>query len=270
MEEAASREGYSLLLCQSNESYQREMTNLQDLMRGQVEGFIVSLSRETQHYEHFNRLIRKGIPLVIFDRYTDEIEASKVIINNREAARQAARHLIDNGCQRIAYLAGPPTMQISRERLAGYQDALQEAGLPFNETYILHGDYTQAFSIQQTNLLLNLRTPPDGILAVSDRIAIACLYALRQKGVRVPDDIAVAGFNDEPVSALFTPSLTSVAQPTVQIGEYAVELLLRQLYEADGDFVPETRILPAELKIRDSSNRLGNNKLNLQESFVEI
>ncbi len=255
IEAAAAREGFSILLCQSNESYQREMVNVQDLSRGQVEGFIVSLSMETFHYEHFNRLLRKNIPLVIFDRYADEIETSKVIVNNREAARQAARHLIENGCQRIAYLAGPASMKISNERLAGYRDALQEAGLPGDEHLVIHCDYTLDNAIRNTNLLLALKFPPDGILAVSDRIAAASLYALRQQGIRVPEDIAVIGFNDEPINALLTPSLSSVAQPTIQMGHLAVELLLEQIREPGQFFRPVTKVLETELKVRESSDR---------------
>ncbi len=255
IEEAAAREGYSILLCQSNESYQREIVNVQDLSRGQVEGFIVSLSRETFHYEHFNRLIRKNIPLVIFDRYADEIETSKVIVNNREAARQAVKHLIENGCQRVAYLAGPANMKISNERLAGYQDALQEAGLPTDEHLVIHCDYTQENAIRNTNLLMALRFSPDGILAVSDRIAVASMYALRQQGVNVPQDVAVIGFNDEPINALLTPSLSSVAQPTLQMGHVAVDLLMEQIRNNGQHFVPVTKILDTQLSIRESSRR---------------
>ena len=256
IEEAAAREGYSILLCQSNESYQRELVNIQDLTQGQVEGFIVSLSRETFDYAHFQRLLRKSIPLVIFDRYADEIPASKVIVDNRQAARQAVRHLIENGCRRIAYLAGPSNLQISNERLAGYKDALREAELPFDDHLVVHCDYTIENAMRHTNLLVSLRYPPDGILAVSDRIAMASMYALRQQKVRVPDDIAIIGFNDEPVSALMTPALSSVAQPTVQMGRMTVELLMQQIATSTQEFTPVTKVFETELKIRESSNRL--------------
>jgi LacI family transcriptional regulator len=255
IEETAAQHGYSILLCQSNESYQREIINIQDLTRGQVEGLIVSLSRETFAYEHFQKLLRKHIPLVIFDRYTDEIAASKVIIDNREAGLQATRHLLEKGCRRIAYLGGPHNMQISNERLAGYQQALQEQDLPFDKQYIMHCDYTLENAIQRTYDLVNMPPAPDGILAVSDRIATASLFALRQRGVQVPDDVAIIGFNDEPVSALLTPTLSSVAQPTFQMGQIAVELLLQQIQSPAQEWIPVTQVLATEIKIRESSDR---------------
>jgi DNA-binding LacI/PurR family transcriptional regulator len=254
IEEAAHAAGYSVLLTQSNESYQRELTNIQDLTRGQVEGFIVSLSQETSQYEHFHRLIRKGIPLVLFDRESPELQVSKVVIDNRQAAAQATRHLLENGCRRIAILAGPDYLSLTHQRMSGYCDALQENGLEIDPALIAYGDYSQRAAIELTDELMNLPEPPDGLVAVSDRLAVGAMMTFRRRGIRIPEDIALVSFNNEPVSELLSPPLSSVAQPVMEMGRAATELLIRQI-ESAAPMVPETRVFPTQLVVRASSVR---------------
>ena len=138
IEEAALQAGYSVLVCQSNESYLREITNIQNLQRSQVEGFIISLSRDTDNYEHVERLARKNVPLVLFDRYAESIDVSKVIVDNEAAAFKATEHLIENGCQRIGFLAGPARLLLSNQRIKGYQAALAKHNLLVGDQYVLH------------------------------------------------------------------------------------------------------------------------------------
>lgn len=254
IEEAAHRAGYSVLLTQSNESYQRELTNIQDLTRGQVEGFIVSLSQETSQYEHFHRLIRKGIPLVLFDRESPELNVPKVVIDNRLAATQATRHLIENGCCRIAILAGPDYLSLTHQRMSGYCDALDQHGMAIDPALIAYGDYSQRAAIELTEQLMNRPEPPDGLVAVSDRLAVGAMMAFRQRGTRIPEDVALVSFNNEPVSELLSPPLSSVAQPILEMGRAAVELLIRQI-ESESPLLPETRVFPTELIVRGSSTK---------------
>lgn len=258
MEDAALREGYSLLLSQSSESYQRELVHIQNLLRSQVEGIIISLAQDTVDAEHLQRLVRRQIPLVMFDRYAEEVPVPRVVVDNRLAARQAVQHLLTNGCRRVAYLAGPSNLQISHERLAGYQDALTEAQIDFDDTLVLHCDFTTDNAIRQTNLLLAMKRPPDGILAFSDRLAIASMYALRQQGIRIPDEMKIIGFNDEPVSALFGPALSSVAQPTYEMGQLTVSLLLEQIRSEQPVQKAVTHRLATTLMIRESSILMNN------------
>lgn len=258
MEEAAIREGYSLLLSQSNESYQRELVHIQNLLRSQVEGIIISLARDTVDAEHLHRLVRRQVPLVLFDRYAEEVPAPRVVVENRLAARQAVQHLVANGCRRVAYLAGLPSLKISNERLLGYQDALAEVQIDFDDTLVLHCDFTTDNAVRQTNLLLAMKRPPDGILAFSDRIAIASMYALRQRGIRIPDEMKIVGFNDEPVSALLTPALSSVAQPTYEMGQLAVSLLLEQIQAEQPVQNAVTHRLTTTLMVRESSVLMHN------------
>lgn len=255
IEEAAMQAGYSVLVCQSNESYLREETHIQNLLRSQVEGFIISLSQNTSNCTHVERLVRKNIPLVLFDRYADNFETTKVIVDNHAAAFRATEHLIENGCRRIAFLAGPPHLLLSNQRLAGYRAALTKHDLDVNDQYVFHGDYTQENTLMQTLAMMSLPQPPDGLLTVSDRMAYPAMFALKQKGVRIPDDVAVASFNNEPAGAYLSPSLTSVHQPISEMGMETVRLLLLQLEATDSPPPIETKMLKTQLIIRESSVR---------------
>jgi DNA-binding LacI/PurR family transcriptional regulator len=257
IEDAAHAEGYSVLIGQSKESFDREKNNVEDLMHGQVDGVIISLSRETTEVEHLQHLQRRGIPLVFFDRHTDLVEAPSVIVDNRKAAKNAVDHLIENGYKRIAYLAGPTNLLISNQRLMGYQDALREAGFDFFAHHLLHNDFTPEKTCANVKALLDMADPPDALLCVSDRIAFTAIHFIKTSGRKVPDDVGVVSFNDDPMCALFTPSLTSVAQPISDFGKQTVQLLLRQikLQQIGEALPPETVVLPTELKIRESSVR---------------
>ncbi|QHV93535.1 LacI family DNA-binding transcriptional regulator [Spirosoma endbachense] len=256
IEESALQAGYSVLVCQTNESYLREITNIQNLMRSQVEGFIISLSRDTDNYEHVERLARKNIPLVLFDRYAESIDVSKVIVDNQAAAFKATEHLIENGCQRIGFLAGPSQLLLSNQRVAGYREALAKHGLSIGDQYVVHCDYTQENTIMQTLTLMSLPQPPDGVVMISDRVAYPAMYAMNQKGLRIPQDVAVVSFNNEPVSAFFSPALSSVSQPIQDMGAETVRLLLKQLDATEDTVVPrETKVMETQLIVRASSLR---------------
>ncbi|MBC8112598.1 MAG: LacI family DNA-binding transcriptional regulator [Verrucomicrobia bacterium] len=256
IEESALQAGYSVLVCQTQESYMREVTNIQNLLRGQVEGLLISLSRDTDNCEHINRLVRKNIPLVIFDRYSSQIDTSRVIIDNQKAAFEATQHLIEGGCQRIGYLAGTPHMFISNQRLAGYKEALEKNGISFQEKYVFHCDFTQDNVVTQTLAMMNLSQPPDGILAVSDRVALPAIFALKSKGLRIPEDVALVGFNNEPLCSFLSPTLSSVGQQIQEMGLESVRLLLKQIESPDMP-EPETKILATQLIVRESSSRSG-------------
>ena len=253
IEEAAMQAGYSVIVCQTNESYLREKAQIQNMLNSQVEGFIISLACDSYDYEHINRLIRKQIPLVLFDRYTDKLEVSKVIVDNKQAAFKATCHLIENGCKKLSCLAGPPHLEISNQRLEGFKEALSSHGLLYDERYVSHSDFTQENTIIQANNMMSLAVPPDGILTMSDRIAFSTMYALKQKGIKIPEDVAMVSFNNEPTCMYLTPSLTSVNQPIREMGTQSVRLLLKQL-ESD-KIEPETVILDTQLVIRESSLR---------------
>ena len=255
IEEAALQSGYSVLVCQTNESYLREITNIQNLLRSQVEGFIISLSRDTDNYEHVERLTRKNIPLVLFDRYAESINVSKVIVDNHAAAFKATEHLIENGCRRIGFLAGPAQLVLSNQRINGYREALAKHGLSVGDQYVFNCDYTQENTIMQTLAMMSLQQPPDGVVIISDRMAYSAMYAMQQKGIRIPDDVAIVSFNNEPVSAYFSPTLSSISQPIQEMGTETVRLLLREMEATDNTIPKETKVMETQLIVRGSSLR---------------
>lgn len=256
IEEEAFARGYSLLLTQTSELYERELINVQNLSRGQVEGFVISLSQETVDLDHLKRLQRKGIPLVFFDRDAQELDVSKVMVDNVGAAYEATKHLIDNGCKRIAFLAGPQSVTVSNQRLEGYGNALNDHGFSIDSSMIVHGEYTLAKSIEITHQLINLENRPDGLIVVSDRLAVGAIAALKSRNIKIPDEVAVVSFNDEPICTVITPTLSSVAQPTLDIGRNATALLIDEIEDTVGTFKPEIQILKTQLIVRESSQRL--------------
>ena len=255
IEEEAIDRGYSLLLTQTSELYERELTNVQNLSRGQVEGFIVSISQETTDFEHLKRLQKKGIPLVFFDRDVDEIDVPKVMVDNVGAAYEATLHLIKNGSKRIAFLAGPSNVTVSNLRQSGYEKALLDSGLELDETLVVHGNYNLQQAIELTDELFQIENPPDGLVVVSDRLALGAIAALRRKNIKIPEDVAIVSFNDEPICTIVTPTLTSVAQPTFEMGKMATTLLINQIENPDSLEKPEIKVFKTELKIRESSLR---------------
>jgi LacI family transcriptional regulator len=252
IDEIALEAGYTVLTCQSNESYGREITNTQRLLNSQVDGLIVSLSSATSNVDHMRRLMTRGVPLILFDRVTSDLDATKVVLDNEDGARQAVTHLYEQGCRRIAYLAGPPSFSISNQRKDGYLAALREYNMPIDESLIVHCEFDQAHAYRATEQLFASGLQPDAIFTVSDRLAIGALLALRRGGRRVPEDVALVGFNDEPVASLLTPMLSSVSQPAFEMGKVAAQLFLEQL-NSEKIIQPRTITLKPVLKVRESS-----------------
>ncbi|MFC6225916.1 LacI family DNA-binding transcriptional regulator [Hymenobacter artigasi] len=254
IDELAIEAGYTVLTCQSNESYGREITNTQRLVNSRVDGLIVSISSATSSLDHFRRLLQREVPMVFFDRVNADLEANKVMLHNYDGAVQAVSHLIEQGCRRIAYLAGPASLSISNQRKEGYLGTLRQHGLPVSDDFIVHCEFDREHAYRATLRLLDGAERPDAIFTVSDRIAIGALLALRERGVRVPDDIALVGFNDEPVASLLTPSLSSVAQPAFEMGRIAAQLFVEQM-NSDEIRPYQTVVLKPTLMVRESSLR---------------
>jgi DNA-binding LacI/PurR family transcriptional regulator len=257
IEEAAIAAGYSLLITQTQESYERELVNIQNLSRGQVEGIIISLSRETVNLDHLTRLQRRGIPLVFFDRDSDEIHASKVMVDNEQSAYEAVKHLIHAGCKRIAFLAGPTNVSVSNQRITGYLRALAESGVKEDLSLIIHSDYIQDSATVATQKLMKDKNRPDGILVVSDRLALGVLVALRDLNISVPNEVKIVSFNNEPICSIVSPTISSVSQPLEEIGRLSVELLLDQINHKGEEMNPRVEVLKTQLMVRESStNRI--------------
>ncbi|QMU30479.1 LacI family DNA-binding transcriptional regulator [Adhaeribacter radiodurans] len=255
IQEVASAAGFNVMICQSNESEQTEINNIQALLSSRVAGLIVSVSGSTVSTEHFKMLQKKGIPLILFDRVCDDIEASKVIVDDYQGALAAVNHLIAVGCKRIAHLAGPEKLQITANRKNGYLDALRQNNIPVEETLVKHVDFDRQKSIDATNHWIQSENPPDGIFAISDRVAIGAMLAIKAAGLRIPQDIALVGFGNEATSSILDPALTTVMQYPVDMGRAAARLFLEQIEADPEDFTPQTIVLETKLLVNKSSDR---------------
>ena len=251
IDEAALEAGYTVMICQSNESYGREVVNTQRLMSSSVDGLIVSLSNETNNVDHFKRLLQKEIPILFFDRTHADLNASNVVLDNAFGGEQAVQHLIEQGCKKIALLRSHASVSVSTLRENGYRTAHQKAGLTVDESLIIHCDFKQEAAYRATMQLLN-RVLPDAIFTVSDRLALGAMVALKEKGLRIPEDVAIVGFNDEPIMSLMTPKLSSVAQPAFEMGRRTARLFIEHIH-AEGKPEVETIVLKPQLVIRESS-----------------
>nr|MBD3623479.1 LacI family DNA-binding transcriptional regulator [Sunxiuqinia sp.] len=252
IEDVAYDAGFTVIICQSNEKYDREVANVKALLSHRVDGVLVSVSKETIKLDHLYAIQERGVPIVFFDRILSEIHTDHVIIDDRKASYDATRHLIDSGRKRIAHFAGPQNLLLGRERKEGYLQALREANLPVVPELIIEADSFEK-AILATNRLLDRDTVPDGLFAVNDLTAIGAMQTLQRRGMRIPKDIAVVGFSDGRFSGITEPNLTSVDQHGYEMGTVAAEMLLRRLLHPTEDEPAQSRVLNANLIIRGSS-----------------
>ncbi len=248
--------GYHLIIMQSDESYEIEVGNTKALLANRVDGLLASMSHETNNYDHFRSFEKRDIPVVYFNRVSDDVGKYKVVVNDYQGAYDAVNHLIQNGYRRIAHLGGPTNLLISQERLRGYCDALQKNGLEIVPELIIHGDLRAQKARIYAGYLLDLPEPPDAIFAVNDPSAIQVMLLAQAKGLRIPEDLGVVGFSDDSIAAHIGTGLTTVKQPTTQIGEAAARMILRLIQGEEELAKPETIVLDAELVIRGSSVRV--------------
>jgi LacI family transcriptional regulator len=260
IEDVAYNAGYNVILAQSNESLQREKTDLKALYNSRVDGMLISISRETTQFDHIESILAKGVPIVFYDRMYPNEAASKVIVDDYIGSKEAVNHLIEQGCKKIAHLESAPNSSIAQERLRGHKDALAEHKLPFPDNYLElcpSGTIEDGFKAM-TNLLA-LKDRPDGIFANNDVLAMGAIQAIKKAGLRIPEDIAIVGFSNWLYSSMIEPALSSVDQPGFLMGQEAAKLLLRQIELSDKDedviIVPETKVLQTKLIVRESSLR---------------
>jgi LacI family transcriptional regulator len=259
IEDIAHDAGYHVIITQSNESFEREVMNTKALFNSRVDGILMSVSRETENYEHLQSLLDYDIPLVFFDRIIDSLNACKVIVNDEQGAYEATTHLIEQGCYRIAHLAGPQNLAISKNRLNGYKAALADNRYMIDENLIKVcglGTFEEAESI--TNEILDYRFPPDAIFANNDVAAYGAMMAIRKKKLRIPEDIAIVGFSNWRFSSLIQPALSSVTQPGFKMGQEATRLLMKQINKGDDEeSITETISLKTNLVVRESSLKMN-------------
>ena len=252
IEEEASAHGYRIMVAQSNEQYEREVKICKSFYENKVCGIIVSQAKDTHRYDHFQQLIDTGIPLVFYDRICTGVNASRVVVDDYIGAFNAVSHLIETGCNRIAYYGSAMTLEISKNRFNGYKDALLKHGIqPDPELVRLCDNRTDAESI--TPEMLNSSAPPNGFFAVNDDTAIGILYTAKRMGFRVPEDISICGFTNGQRAVACDPMLTTVEQRGTKVGEEAAEILIGHV---EGTIPPgkiERRIIRTRLIIRGTT-----------------
>jgi DNA-binding LacI/PurR family transcriptional regulator len=252
IQSVATEAGYRVMICQSKESYQTEVSNVQALVASQVDGLLICHSRETENFDHVKPGACRGIPVVHFDRVSNEVDSAKVILDDWNGAFNVTEHLIQQGARRIAILAGPASLLISRNRLAGYQNALKRYSLPLRPEYEAHIEFRPEEAVAVLDKWLALPEPPDAIFAINYTNAFDLLVALKKRGLRVPHDMAVVGFGDEFMASMIEPGLTTVDLHPYRIGQQAARLFLEQVQQKE-NFQPRTFVIAGDLIIRQSS-----------------
>jgi len=253
IEEVAYEHGYTIMVCQSNETLAREIINTQAMVANRVAGLLIAISSETVDFDHLAGVLAQGVPLVQFDRVVEELETSKVVVNDYRAAYEAVTHLIERGYRRIGHMAGQDGIALNRLRFEGYRDALLDKGLVYEPKFHLHGGYREEDGRRGAKRYLALDELPDAILAINDPVAVGMFSEFKKAGVRIPEDVALVGFSDTPAAALIEPPLTTVFQPAFEMGRTAVSLLMKQFDSEHDTFMPETVVLDTELLVRGSS-----------------
>lgn len=264
IELVANKRGYNVIIGLSNESFDKEVLNMEMLANGSIDGFILSIAKETlsvQDYHHFKETINQGMPIVMFDRVIDEIECDKVIVDDINGAKLAVNKLVSNGCKNIAIVSTKDYISVGRLRTQGYLEALEENNIKSNPNLILKvddkfatDDYLDILEGEISQLLIENKMI-DGILAVNEIYALTAIKAARKLGKKIPDDIQVIGFTDGVLSRHATPSLTTVRQHGQAMGEKAAELLIDKLENENEDVEEQykTIIIETDLVEREST-----------------
>jgi LacI family transcriptional regulator len=256
IESIAYNKGYHVIITQSHESQEREKVIVEHLAARGVDGLLISLSSESLDISYLKELHEKGLPIVFFDRVTDEIETHTVTANNYLGSFHATEHLIYEGHKKIAHVTSSPFLSITKERLEGYKDALAKHNIPFNESlvkYCNHGGMIVTEIEDALAGLFKLKAKPDAIFTASDRITLTCFELIKE--MKLKKEIGFIGFTNTAVADFFSPSLTVIRQPASEIGQSAIEFLI-QIIESKRPVTEfQHKVLDTELIIRESSKK---------------
>lgn len=258
IEEIANHANYQVMICQTYEDPKKEAAAVQALMNSRVDGIIASLSKNTMNFTHFNKVIDEGIPLILFDRYNDQLEISHVVIDDYQGAYKAVSHLIQQGCKKIAHFTNLQKISIYRERLRGYKAALQDHDIPFRPEYVIESDMQLLDGRRSMEKLLSLSVIPDAVFSSSDLGAMGALQVCKENNIKIPQQVAIIGFSNEPFTMFSDPPLTSIDQHCKRMGNIASDIFLEEVKLSSAEkFIPKKIVLMPELIIRKSSLRKG-------------
>ncbi|MBD0333101.1 MAG: LacI family DNA-binding transcriptional regulator [Chitinophagaceae bacterium] len=254
IESIAYNRGYHVIISQSHESQEREKVNVQHLASRGVDGLLISLSSESEEIDYLKELHEKGLPIVFFDRITNEIATHKVIANNKLGAFHATEHLIYEGFTKIAHITSSHHLSITKERLEGYKEALEKHNIIYNETLVKHCPHGGMIADEVENAFNELfkgKVKPEALFTAGDRLTMVCFAALKR--MKQKKEVGLIGFTNSQLADLFSPALTGIRQPAFEIGQSAIELLI-QIIESKRPITEfQTKVLETELIIRESS-----------------
>lgn len=260
IEYVAHKKEYNILISQTRESFELEKQTVHNLSSRCIDGLLVSICAETSNMEHFKKLTGNGLPIVFFDRVTDEVKTHSVSCNNFKGAYEGVEHLVKQGCRRIAHITSSNSLSITLERLEGYLKALEDYAIDVDENlikYCAHGGMIYEEAYIAVGGLLSVHDKPDAIFTASDRLTTTTLSILKKMQIRIPDQISLVGFTNSISADVFSPPLTAVVQPAFEIGQTATELLIQQIEAKRTITKFEKKVLDAHLEIRDSSVKRG-------------
>ncbi|MBI9057126.1 MAG: LacI family DNA-binding transcriptional regulator [Labilibaculum sp.] len=253
IEETVNKAGYSVILTQSDDSVKKEKDIINTLLATRVDGVIAALGLKTKKYQHFEKLKEENVPLVFFDRIIKDFGVSTVEVDDYKGAYNAVSHLIEQGCKRIAHLAGHSHMELYKNRLKGYKSALRDASLPVEKELIIQSDLHLEDGRNGMLQLLEMKDRPDGIFCSSDYTAVGALQIAREQNIIVPDEVMIFGFSNEPFTSYLDPGISSVDQSSIIMGHTAGELVLEHIKSTNSDFTAKNIVLNPTLIIRNSS-----------------
>lgn len=252
----AEKRGYNIMLFQSNESFESELKGVETFQKSMIDGLIISLSDNTQKVDHLKYLQEHNVPVILIDRITDEIDAAKIICDDYQGAYIATEHLINLGKNKIAHITGSLTPHTTKERLRGYEAALKNHHLKIHERYIKQCNLeSREEGYKATLALLAEKEIPDGIFCATDINAVGAIEAIKEKGIKIPENIAVIGFSDWEMASVVDPPLSSVSQPDYEMGKKAIELIIEeiQLTRDNKPIKYETLVMETSLIMREST-----------------
>ncbi len=256
IEEVANQSGFRVLIMQSNDSTDKEKANIDAMFRAQVDGVLASIAMETTTFEHYQEIIDRGIPLILFDRFSDLINTNTVALDDYQGAYKAVEHLIKQGCRKIVHFAGYQHVSIYGERFRGYRDALKNYDIPFNDDLFYECDLKLESGRKLAKKILSRNVLPDAIFSSSDYSAMGAMQVLKAHGIAIPGQIAIVGFSNEPFSSFVEPGLSTVEQHSSKMGQLSAKLFLEQLaLGTESELITKKTVITPKLIIRASSNK---------------
>lgn len=253
MEKVANEEGFNLIISQSLESQKKEIANAQTMFNSRVDGLLVSVAFDTDSFEHFQPFLKKKIPLIFFDRILENNNCPSIVIDNTKAGYEATNHLIQQGRSNILHITGNLQRNVYADRLKGYQQALLENEIPFQKEFLWETALNLEAGKEVAQRIKAMPNRPDALFIASDLCAVACISALKEMGIDVPNDIAVVGFNNDPVAQVIAPKLTTIHYPAKEMGEIAVKSMINHLKGTMNLDKTNAITLRSELIVRESS-----------------